>query len=222
MKEEALKLAQRVQIDLEQIVREEYEILILNELANSSFGKYLIFKGGTALRLAYKSPRFSEDLDFSLSKAISFSDFQHTLQALVKKFPNLKIKNLREKYFTIFALISIKEEFLPQSFSIKVEISRRPVKWKKNQDYLLKNLESETSPLQIVIFTVSIDMLYKDKLQLIRERAKARDLFDLWFLSQKLAKPFPKTKYHLNQKQIKSELRKYLPKTHWRVIEELL
>lgn len=221
-KEEALKLAQKIQIDLEQIVREEYEILILNELANSSFSKYLIFKGGTALRLAYKSPRFSEDLDFSSSKVISFSDFQHTLQTLVKKFPNLKIKDIREKHFTIFALISIKEEFLPQSFSIKVEISKRPVKWKKNQDYFLKSLQSETSPLGVVVFVISPNMLYENKLQLVKERNKARDLFDLWYLSEKLAKPFPKIKYRLDQKQIKSELRKYLPKTHWLIIEELL
>ena len=55
------------QIDLTQVIREYWEIIILKGLYDSPFGRKLIFKGGTALRLAYGSPRFSEDLDFSLT-----------------------------------------------------------------------------------------------------------------------------------------------------------
>lgn len=220
--EEALKLSQEIQISPEQVLREEYEMLILNQLSNSQFGKNLIFKGGTALRLAYKSPRFSEDLDFSLTKAISFADFKKLIENLCNNYPQMKLKEIRKKRFTIFALVSIKEDFLAQPFSIKIEISRRPVKWKKNRDYFLKSLESITSPLEITFFVVTLDLFYKDKSLLVKQRSKARDLFDLWYTSQKLGKPFPKIKYSLEKRQVKSELRKYLPKNRWLIIEELL
>lgn len=59
-------LSQKLQISLDTVVREEYEILLLKEIFESEYGSSLVFKGGTALRLVYNSPRFSEDLDFTL------------------------------------------------------------------------------------------------------------------------------------------------------------
>lgn len=57
-------------IDRTQVVREYWELIILKGFYESPQGRYLIFKGGTALRLAYGFPRFSEDLDFSLTKDV--------------------------------------------------------------------------------------------------------------------------------------------------------
>ena len=62
-------------------------------------GKYLIFKGGTALRLVYGSSRFSEDLDFSLMK----DKLKGNFSGLIKRFaqyPALSITDLKEKYYT--------------------------------------------------------------------------------------------------------------------------
>ena len=59
-------LEKKLGIFQEQIVREEYEMIILKALSDSKLGKSFIFRGGTALRLAYGSPRFSVDLDFSI------------------------------------------------------------------------------------------------------------------------------------------------------------
>jgi len=50
----------------ERIIREFWELIVLNELSNEEWSSALGFKGGTALRLAYGSPRFSDDLNFSL------------------------------------------------------------------------------------------------------------------------------------------------------------
>jgi len=44
----------------------------------------LVFKGGTALRLAYGSPRFSDDLDFSELKTIELKKFQKWCQETTK------------------------------------------------------------------------------------------------------------------------------------------
>jgi len=48
------------------IVREYVQHLFLTELYQLPGSEKLLFKGGTALRIIYGSPRFSEDLDFSL------------------------------------------------------------------------------------------------------------------------------------------------------------
>src|ERR1035441_10085199 len=51
------------------IVREYAQHLFLAELYQLAGSEKLLFKGGTALRIIYNSPRFSEDLDFSFFTA---------------------------------------------------------------------------------------------------------------------------------------------------------
>ena len=65
-KEEASRLAREQKIDVSMVVREEWEMKVLKVLAESEIGGKIFFKGGTALRLGYGSPRFSEDLDFTV------------------------------------------------------------------------------------------------------------------------------------------------------------
>src|SRR3989344_2112963 len=48
------------------IVREYFQHLFLSQMYKLNGAEKLLFKGGTALRIVYGSPRFSEDLDFSL------------------------------------------------------------------------------------------------------------------------------------------------------------
>ncbi len=53
------------------VVREYVQHLFLTELYQLQGSEKLLFKGGTALRIVYGSPRFSEDLDFSLFGVLS-------------------------------------------------------------------------------------------------------------------------------------------------------
>ena len=62
------------------IVREYTHLLILKAIYKSRFAKELFFTGGTALRLVYQLPRFSEDLDFD---AASFS--KNSMETLLKE-----------------------------------------------------------------------------------------------------------------------------------------
>src|SRR3989339_1253273 len=48
------------------IAREYFQHVFLSNLSQIPGGEKLLFKGGTALRIVYGSPRFYEDLDFSL------------------------------------------------------------------------------------------------------------------------------------------------------------
>ena len=88
-KQLAVSLQQQLGISTVQIIREEYEMTILNRLFNSRLGKKLIFRGGTALRLAYNSPRFSDDLDFSNIEDITEKDFQVWCEQTAKAVPYL-------------------------------------------------------------------------------------------------------------------------------------
>ena len=68
------KFALEQQTVVDNILKEHYQLFMLDILFNAPFESRLVFKGGTALRLAYGSVRFSEDLDFSLLDEVAFSE----------------------------------------------------------------------------------------------------------------------------------------------------
>jgi predicted nucleotidyltransferase component of viral defense system len=214
----AQQKARELQIDLTQVVREYWEILVLKGLYDSPYGRKLIFKGGTALRLAYDSPRFSEDLDFSLTSDPFKDRFFKLIKKIVAPFPELAISDLEEKYYTYLAEIKVTHNYLPFPFRIKIEISKRRF---KNYQW---NLHLLTSPVTTVVALgqiATLEQLYKDKLSCLQDRAKPKDLFDLWYISQKLSRPYSPGKSPLRKTEIVRELRKYLPKNFWPAIEEL-
>ena len=64
--EELEKIAREHQTPLfPNALREYFQHLFLQELYQLAGSEQMLFKGGTALRIIYGSPRFSEDLDFS-------------------------------------------------------------------------------------------------------------------------------------------------------------
>ena len=67
------KLEKRYQTGLfPNIVREYFQHVFLAELYKLPSAEKMLFKGGTALRIVYGSPRFSEDLGFSLVNRSAF------------------------------------------------------------------------------------------------------------------------------------------------------
>ena len=62
----------------------------------------------------------------------------------------------------------------------------------------------------------------KDKIRIIenQERREPRDLFDAWYISQKLGRPFVvKDEYKYDQKELMDSLFHFLPKNQRKVIE---
>src|SRR3989338_1462264 len=101
-RETALKLSKEFKVHYLQLLREEWEMVILKRLFESALGKNLVFKGGTALRLAYNSPRFSEDLDFSILPRIEKSRSS---------------ENLGELYANLSAVPPLNTRFFPRADS---------------------------------------------------------------------------------------------------------
>lgn len=216
------QLSKNLPIAKDRLIVEYYEMIVLNKLMLSPLVKFLVFKGGTALRLAYGSSRFSEDLDFSLLDKIPFSLFVKEISSLEKEVSNIKISELREKYYTFFALIKVKENLLKQTFSMKVEVSKRPVNWQEQRDYEFKQFISPTNPLSPSGLVVTLTRAYKDKRKAIRDRIKGRDFFDLWWLSQALKKKFSPPKRKFDKRAIINELHIFLPKNYWQFLDSIL
>src|SRR4030042_2234444 len=121
----AESLAARLKIAVEQVVREELELSLLKSLFESGIGTALVFKGGTALRLAFGSPRFSDDLDFSVSSAVPEAAFRTAARAALKGLPEATLVEALAKRFTLFALYKFDVPYIARPFSIKVEVSTR-------------------------------------------------------------------------------------------------
>ena len=64
--EELNKNAVKNQMQPQYIYREYCQNIFLSFLYQQKKSKQLLFKGGTALRIVYNSPRYSEDLDFTI------------------------------------------------------------------------------------------------------------------------------------------------------------
>src|SRR3972149_1697860 len=78
-KDQIKNLSEIFQIDEFSIFREYLQLIFLSYLYQEKGASKIIFKGGTALRLLFGSPRFSEDLDFSTN----YDDLEIT--KLIKK-----------------------------------------------------------------------------------------------------------------------------------------
>ena len=216
----AIEKARQLKISVIQIVREEYEMILLARIFDSQLGKRLVFRGGTALRLAYNSPRFSDDLDFSQRLPISIEEFQKWGGEVAVGNEYLELTETIQKHFTLFALFRIKDPALPATISIKVEISTRKEQWKQDADYILISLQSEVTPLTVLAQVATLPRIEKEKLRIVPIRI--RDVFDLWYISQRLNKPYSMDFSAFDAKEAKRELHRLLAQNARRLIKPWL
>ncbi|MCK5122937.1 MAG: nucleotidyl transferase AbiEii/AbiGii toxin family protein [Candidatus Pacebacteria bacterium] len=211
----------QINISADQILREEAEMIFLDELAKNKLSAKIVFYGGTALRLVYNSPRFSEDIDLIYIKPINFLEFKEFIQKIIKQNSHWQLKDLKNKRRTMFALILIKDEKLKHNFSLKIEIHKPVKKIKlKTELSLIKSPLSIAEPL---LLTPTLNELKKLKENALVSRKKARDIFDLWYISKTLREnfilPIKMPKY--SEREFKNELQVFLPKKYYPIIKQL-
>lgn len=212
-------LAKKLQISIDYVVREEYEMLLLKELYESKFSNHLVFKGGTALRLAYGSPRFSEDLDFTAVGTFNVKDFTAFLQELPRRAPGIVAVEAVEKFYTAFGLVKIKDAAVVRPFSIKIEVSKRAGEGMESKDYSDKPLSSEVAVWRVIARVMSLEWILLEKEDALKNRKAPRDLFDWWFINQALHKEVTPDLRDYDREHVKAELRRLLPKPQWRLID---
>jgi len=173
------------------IMREYLQAYILKIMHDEGIFRSIAFLGGTALRFLYDLPRFSEDLDFSLTnnKQYSFADLIRKIkQELELAGYDISITYNDEKtvqYAMVkFADLMYETGISPhrdQKFSIKIEIDTNPP-----QGAVLKtNIVNKY--FLISFLSYDIPSLFTGKLNalLSRKYTKGRDFFDLgWYLSR--------------------------------------
>ena len=128
--------------------------------------------------------------------------------------------DLTQKYYTYFGLLRIKEGFMDQAFSIKFEASIRPVNLKKDIDYNLLALNSRVNNLTVLAQVESLQQIEKKKEKINPLRIK--DIFDLWFIGQKLGEPVFMDFSQWKTEEIRRELFKFLPEKDKRLVEQWL
>lgn len=135
--------------------------------SDEKLGRFLGFKGGTACYLFYNLPRFSVDLDFTLLDQEKKDEVFERVKNILEKYG--KLKEVREKRFTLFFLLFYKQE----AKNIKVEISKRSFP----DYYQVKNY------LGIPVLVMKKEDIFAHKLVALLERKNIanRDLFDLWY-----------------------------------------
>ncbi|MFA7319155.1 MAG: nucleotidyl transferase AbiEii/AbiGii toxin family protein [Parcubacteria group bacterium] len=205
----------------DQILREEAEMEILAEFAKDKLSAKWVFYGGTALRLVYGSPRFSEDIDLLVMKKTSFAEFGKFIASLMERQDSWTLKDIKDKRQTMFALINLKDEKLKHAFSIKIEAHKPEHKPKIETELaLVKSPMSAAEPLLLV---PTLKELQRLKEAALAGRKKGRDIFDLWYIAQTLRENFvmPKKTPQYRKREFENELKVFLPKKYYPVIRQL-
>lgn len=216
-------LTAEIKIAPEHIVREYYEMVILQAISEAKFSKNLMFYGGTALRLAYNGIRFSEDLDFLMLKKITADELKAVLEKTCATYPILQLVEVKDKRNTLFGLVKFKHPSLKHPRQIKIEISKKSPKNKQRIMSELRLLSSPCSNFSPLLSTITLSSLEKAKIDAIKDRMEPRDWLDLWLTANALHKNFTlPTDFPFEKGEFKRELKRFLPKNRWNIIDEIL
>lgn len=178
-KKQIEKLAAAQQTTMDNMVREYFQHLFLAQLYQGKGADALLFKGGTALRIIWQSPRFSEDLDFT-GVQLNHKSIEGLMEEALVKMEKEGIKSEIEDskktsggYLAIFHFET--EEYRSR---IQIEVSLRKDKTIKGSAALIR---SELVP-PYTLTHLQESMLVGEKIQASLTRGKARDFYDLYFI----------------------------------------
>ena len=181
------------------------------------------------MRIAFGSPRFSEDLDFSgLKNSINYEKILEEV-LLNFSFENIKTDLIESKPTAGGHLAILGFDLLGEKLELRNEISFRP------QKVLAKETAMITSKIAPAykIYLLDRKTIVKEKVNALITRQKPRDFFDLYFIlrNEELRralklKPQERKKVtsllkKQNKAEISRELKRLLPKSFWRLIKDL-
>lgn len=162
------------------IAREYIQHLFLSALYSQQGSDALLFKGGTALKIIFHSPRFSEDLDFSVQKVLSKNKLDNFFLESICRIEQEGITaELKEAKFTSGGYLGI----LLYSFynfrgEINIEISLRK---EKSLQESVTTIVSDFLPAYVLVY-LSPKEIINGKLLALLNRHKPRDYYDLYFI----------------------------------------
>ena len=185
--------------------------IVLKILSESPLYSTLVFKGGTALHHCYLSQsRFSEDLDFtSLDKFLKSED----VTAILAQYPFLNVKKL----YTSKATIKIERLMysgvldMPNSLKVDIDIFQNVVLPAKRLPY--RNVWG----VAVEVNVMDIREIYAEKLRAMSDRARYRDYYDFYLITQEYHPDFAETIRLLKQKEIRQPVSKESILSNWKM-----
>ncbi|MFZ5858815.1 MAG: nucleotidyl transferase AbiEii/AbiGii toxin family protein [Chloroflexota bacterium] len=195
--EQVTLLAKKAKINETVIFREYLQLVFLQKLYQKTPSQKIFFKGGTAIHLIFQAPRFSEDLDFSVTSTMN--EFNAYIVSVLKRMNDeegvtwKEKKSISGRQFLLSA-----EDILPYKAYISLDFSFRE-----------KVFSDDRTVIQTaypVVFTsyvhhLSQDEILAEKIRALMTRKKGRDLYDLWYLLSRGAQ--------VNQEMVKKKLAFY-------------
>jgi predicted nucleotidyltransferase component of viral defense system len=161
------------------ILREYFQLLALQKIYSFAGAKDIFFKGGTCLHLIYATPRFSEDLDFTVeSSEEMFLKFIKTPFKELERENNCSIKEKKTIAGKTFLLTA------------KTDLSAGPIYIKFDFSFREKVLDPQKKIIETaypVLFNgylncFSEEEILAEKIRAVLKRDQGRDYYDLWYL----------------------------------------
>jgi predicted nucleotidyltransferase component of viral defense system len=193
------------------LMKEAIHLHLLSALSEAGVLRHVIFQGGTALRLCYGGERYSEDLDFVCGRAGAYlKDVE--FEALVDKALEATKRTLQRDFDIDAAQIALKRPTRPEllegsdvnvaAWQIVVPVNPTPKTPKSRIKIEFANVPSyDSKPLtvsatpglvqvqDVILNAETPNEILADKAVALTARAalKFRDVWDVWFLVNKLA-----------------------------------
>jgi len=193
------------------LMKEAIHLHLLSALSEAGVLRHVIFQGGTALRLCYGGERYSEDLDFVCGRAGAYlKDVE--FDALVDKALETTKRTLQRDFDIDAAQIALKRPAQPELLegsdvnvavwqivvpinpTLKTPKSRIKIEFANVPSYDSKPLTVSATPGLVQVQDVILNAetpneILADKAVALTARAalKFRDVWDVWFLVNKLA-----------------------------------
>ncbi len=209
------------------VIREYVQNLFLKTFYSKKLSENFLFKGGTALRIVYQSPRFSEDLDFS-GKA-NGKIYEKIIEDVIDeiRLNGINVDITESKKTSGGWLSSFLFKVYGFQFRIVNEISYR----KKNLNSDLILIANDFFP-SYKMFILQPKLIVEEKINALIERKKNRDIFDFYFIlrnpslrkffdyknKEKIVEVLKKT----DQRSLKNELKNFLPFSHREILNNLI
>ncbi|OGG41187.1 hypothetical protein A2118_00315 [Candidatus Kaiserbacteria bacterium GWA2_50_9] len=174
------------------VVREYFQHEFLSEFYRLPGAEHLFFKGGTALRIVYGSPRFSEDLDFSVfgvptGEAAGLVEglFLQGLSVLERSGIHIDLDAKSDA--TLGGYFGRAEFLTPsmpdfQSVGMKINVSTR------NGRSIVGEVDSVANdfvPTYTLTHLPQSDLVEEKIFGALIERKKPRDFYDLYFIMRR-------------------------------------
>lgn len=214
------------------VIREYFQHVFLSELYKFPGAGKLLFKGGTALRIVYGSPRFSEDLDFSLFGVYAHNQKQYVEDLFAATLTTIEKSGIRvvidESDATSggywgSAIFHAHDSVV----NVVINISSR-----NGQDVRgeVETIANDFIPTYNLIHLSKEELVEEKIFGALLDRKKERDFYDLYFMLRKnMLSPEQKKRLgdmkekifmYAKEKDFKNELGVFLPADQQTIIAD--